>query len=68
MHHYHDVHPQDLSHLDSAQLRARFLIPHLFQVGTQKLSYWDVDRTVVGGGGAGGDGYQTGNARQFGGR
>ncbi len=49
MHHYHDVHPQDLSHLDSAQLRARFLIPHLFQVGTQKLSYWDVDRTVVGG-------------------
>ena len=49
MHHLHDVHPDDLSRLTTAQLRDRFLFQSLFVSGEQRLCYWDVDRTVFGG-------------------
>ncbi len=49
MHHYHDSHPADFDRLTSAELRERFLLPRLFRAGEQRLNYWDVDRTVVGG-------------------
>jgi 4-deoxy-L-threo-5-hexosulose-uronate ketol-isomerase len=49
MHHLHDVHPDDLSHLNTALLRDRFLFQSLFVPGEQRLCYWDVDRTVFGG-------------------
>lgn len=49
MQHYHDSHPADLDRLTSAGLRERFLLPRLFRAGEQRLVYWDVDRTVIGG-------------------
>ena len=49
MDHLFDVHPADLSRLTTAQLRERFLIQSLFVPGEQRLCYWDVDRTVIGG-------------------
>ncbi len=49
MRHYHDVHPHDFDRLSTAELRERFVITELFVPGEQCLSYWDVDRTVVGG-------------------
>ena len=49
MHHLHDVHPEDFGTLTSAQLRDRFLVSQLFIPGQQCMTYWDVDRTVVGG-------------------
>ncbi len=49
MQHYHDVHPADFDRLTSDELRGRFLLRSLFRAGTQRLNYWDVDRTVIGG-------------------
>lgn len=46
---YHDSHPADFDRLTSAQLKERFLLPRLFRAGEQRLNYWDVDRTVIGG-------------------
>ncbi|MCF3649217.1 5-dehydro-4-deoxy-D-glucuronate isomerase [Synoicihabitans lomoniglobus] len=49
MQHFHDVHPADFDRLTTAGLRERFLLKALFCPGEQRLNYWDVDRTVVGG-------------------
>ncbi len=49
MRHYHDVHPDDFDRLCTATLRERFLLQSLFTPGEQRMNYWDVDRTVVGG-------------------
>ncbi|WP_221029286.1 5-dehydro-4-deoxy-D-glucuronate isomerase [Actomonas aquatica] len=49
MRHLHDVHPDDFNCLSTDKLRERFLLQGLFVPGEQHLSYWDVDRTVVGG-------------------
>ena len=49
MHHLYDVHPDDFGTLTSGQLRDRFLVSQLFNPGQQRMTYWDVDRTVVGG-------------------
>ena len=49
MNHLHDVNPDDLARLTTTQLRERFLFQSLFVSGEQRLCYWDVDRTVLGG-------------------
>ena len=47
--HLFDVHPADLARLTTTQLRERFLLQSLFVPGEQRMCYWDVDRTVIGG-------------------
>ena len=49
MQHIHDVHPDDFDRLSARQLRERFLLSGIFVPGGQRLHYWDVDRTIVGG-------------------
>jgi 4-deoxy-L-threo-5-hexosulose-uronate ketol-isomerase len=42
------VHPQDSNAATPAVLRERFLLSGLFVAGEVNLSYWEVDRTVIG--------------------
>ena len=43
------VDPARAAGLSTAELRAKFLVPDLFQPGKLELAYWECDRTVIGG-------------------